>query len=99
MDKPYALSWPVSAFSIEALTSQIDRQIDRTTETQLVEIEQPDPVQPVTAMITNEKTRYLGTDDVSIAGKAWAADKFELDAFMSSLPRKSLLWISEEEYF
>jgi len=96
MDKPYALSWPLSAFSIAALRRQIDRRIDRTTEIQLVEIEQPDPVRPVTAMITSGKIRCLRTESVAIAGKAWIADKFQLDAFMSSLPRKSLLCISED---
>lgn len=94
MDRPYAFSWPLSVFSVAALARQADRHAGQVTEVQLVEIGQPGPSNPVMPITTSGKIRFLGREEIAVAGKVWQADKFELYTFMSSLPHKSLLWIS-----
>ena len=96
MDKPYAFSWPLSAFSLAALTRRVDRRPGHTTEVQLVNVRQPSAKLPLMPMITSGKLRFLGPERVVLGGKSWQADKFELVAHMSPLPRKSLLWISAD---
>ncbi len=94
MDKPYAFSWPLSAFSVAALTRQADKRPGRITQVQLVEIAQPSPSNPVMPITGGGTLRYLGQDHVVAAGKNWSADKFELQARMPDVPHKSLLWVS-----
>ena len=94
MDKPYAFSWPLSAFSAAALTRRTERRPGRVTQVQLVGIKQPGPNLPVMPMITSGKLLFLGRERITVAGMEWEAEKFELDAFMSSLPRQSFLWVS-----
>jgi len=95
MDKPYAFSWPLSAFSLAALAGQCDHLPGSSMDVQFVDIEQPSNDLPLMPMTTNGTLRFIGRDKVTVAGKNWDADKFELQAFMSSLPRKSVLWISK----
>lgn len=95
LDKPYAFSWPLSAFSLAALTSRLDRHPGRSIEVQFVDIEQPSSELPIMPIITNGTLRFIGQENIFAAARNWEADKFELQAFMSPLPRKSLLWISK----
>jgi hypothetical protein len=95
MDKPYAFSWPLSAFSLAALTGQCDRFSGRSMDVQFVDVEQPSNDLPLMPITTNGTLRFIGPDKVMVAGRSWDADKFELRAFMSPLPRKSVLWISK----
>jgi hypothetical protein len=95
MDKPYAFSWPLSAFSLAALTRQIGRHDGKEMEVELVDIEQPSNDVPVMPMITSGTLRFIGEEKVVAAGRTWEADEFELQAFMSPLPGKSLLWVSK----
>jgi len=94
VDKPYAFSWPLSAFSAAAVTRQADRRAGRVTEIQLVEIDQPGPSNPVMTVTGAGQLRFLGQEQLVIAGQTWQADKFELQASMPVAPRKSLLWVS-----
>jgi hypothetical protein len=94
VDRPYAFSWPLSPFSMATLARQADRRLGRVTDVELVEISQPSPSNPVMPIITSGRIRFLGREQIAIAGKDWLSDKFELVAFISSLPRKSLLWVS-----
>ena len=95
MEKPFAFSWPASPFSIAALTRQADKRAGHVTEVQFVEVGQNSPTGPVVPIVTSGRIRFLGRAMIATAGKDWQADKFELDAFMSSLPRKSTLWVSD----
>lgn len=95
MDKPYAFSWPVSVFSLAALTRRSEHQPGVLMDVQFVDIEQPSNDLPILPFITNGTLRFMGPDKVVVAGKTWDSDRFELQAFLPPLPRKSLLWISK----
>lgn len=47
-------------------------------------------------IITSGKLRFRGQEPIAVAGKSWQADKFELEAHLSPLPRKPLLWVSAD---
>lgn len=96
MDKPYAFSWPLSAFSLAALTRRSDHHPGRSMDVQFVDIEQPSSDLPLMPITTNGTLRFIDEEKVTAAGSSWEADKFELQAFMSPLPRKSMLWVSKE---
>ena len=95
MERPYAFSWPLSAFSLGALTRQCDYHSGQTMEVEFVDIEQPSSDLPLMPIITNGTLRFLGQENVTVAGTNWLANKFELRAFLSPLPRKSILWVSQ----
>lgn len=95
MDNPYAFSWPLSPFSLAALTRQSDHDPGRSLDLQFVDIEQPSHNLPVMPITTNGTLRLIGQEKILAAGKSWNADKFELQVFMSPLPRKSVLWVSK----
>jgi hypothetical protein len=95
LDNPYAFSWPLSAFSLATLTLQSDHHPGRSMDVQFVDIEQCSNDVPLMPVTTNGKLRFIGPDKVVVAGKTWDADKFELQTFISPLPRKSVLWVSK----
>lgn len=95
MDRPYAFSWPVSAFSLAALTRRLDRRPGQSMDVEFADFEQPSNDLPLMPKITNGTLRFIGGEKIVAAGKTWDADKFELQAFMSPLPRKSLLWVTK----
>ena len=95
MDNPYAFSWPLSPFSLAALSRQSDHNPGRSLDLQFVNIEQPSNNLPVMPITTNGTLRFIGHEKILAAGRSWDADKFELQAFMSPLPRKSVLWVSK----
>jgi len=91
MQHPFGLLWPISAFSISGIVRQAERDPAHVMEVQLARIEQPDNQDPVEVTALNGRLRYLGQDDIELAGARWQAYKFLLKP---ALQPQSLIWVS-----
>ena len=83
MQKPFGLLWPISAFSLSGLTREAERDPHHATQIQLVSIEQPSADMPVLPMILDGELRYLGEENLEIAGLPQRAFKFSIKAALS----------------
>jgi hypothetical protein len=83
MQKPFGLLWPISAFSLSGLTREAERDARHATQIQLVSIEQPSADIPVLPMILDGELRYLGEENIEIAGVPRRAFKFSIKAALS----------------
>lgn len=93
MDHPFALLWPISPFSLSALTRVAERDLTHGTEVQLVSIEQPNQYEPVRSTILNGQLQYLGEENIEAADQKWVAYKFSLK--VPSHPQ-FLIWTSSK---
>ncbi len=93
LEKPYALLWPVSAFSFGGITREVERDAAKPTLVDLVSIEQPGMAEPVRATILEGPLQYLGEEDIEAAGRKWHAHKFSLKI---PLHPQYLLWTSQK---
>lgn len=84
MNHPFGLVWPISAFSLSGITRQSERDPRQPTRIQLVSIEQPSPQIPVNPMILDGELRYIGEENVDIAGQPRQAFKFSIKFALSS---------------
>lgn len=93
MDRPYALLWPLSAFSLAGLTRSAPKDVGRTAVVQLVQLEEITDALPVLAIRSDGLIRSLGTSDsaVEIQGKKYPANVYELTA---APIRKMTIWTS-----
>jgi hypothetical protein len=91
LDKPYGLLWPVSPFSFGGVVRQAEREASKSTEIDLVRIEQPGMKNPVQATVLEGPLRYLGDTDFEAAGRKWRAHEFSLKVASS---REYLIWTS-----
>jgi hypothetical protein len=91
MQHPYALLWPISAFSLSGLTREVERDPDRASPVQFVVIEQPSPGMPVQTTVLAGELRYLGQEKLVAAGETWPAFKF---SFAPVMYPRFLIWTS-----
>jgi hypothetical protein len=82
--EPFGLLWPISAFSLSGLTREAERDARRETRVQLVSIEQPSAEIPVNPMILEGGLRYLGEENIDVAGRRGARSSFR-SKFLSRL--------------
>lgn len=83
MDHPFGLLWPISAFSLSTITREAERDARQATPIQLVSIEQPSADIPVNPMIREGELRYLGGENIDIAGQPHRAFKFSIKVALS----------------
>lgn len=92
MKHPYGLLWPISPFSLSGITRQVERNLTRPTEVDLVSIVQPSRINPVAPTILEGPIQYMGEDNVKAAGRNWRAFKFSLKVPMHP---QYLIWTSQ----
>jgi len=83
MEHPFGLFWPISAFSLSSITREAERDPHRATPIQLVSIEQPSAGIPVNPVIREGELRYLGGENIDIAGQPHRAFKFSIKVALS----------------
>ena len=83
MEHPFGLFWPISAFSLSGITREAERDAHQTTPIQLVSIEQPSADIPVNPIIREGELRYLGDENIDIAGQSHRAFKFSIKVALS----------------
>lgn len=100
--RPFGLLWPISAFSLSGLTREAERDPNHATQIQLVSIEQPSAEIPVSPMILDGELRYLGEENIEVAGLPRRAFKFSINAALFpelvvwTTPKGLLLAVSVE---
>lgn len=78
MKDAYGFLWPISAFSLSNITRRAAKIHDKLTPVQLVTVEEPSPRNPVFVSTLDGNVKYLTQQEITLAGKKWRADKFEL---------------------
>lgn len=91
MQRPFGLLWPISAFSLSGLTREAERDPHGETRIQLISIEQPSAEMPVVPMILDGALRYLGEENLDVAGQPLRAFKFSIKVALSP---ELLIWTS-----
>jgi hypothetical protein len=91
LEKPYGLLWPISPFSFGGITREVERDLKRATQVDLVKIEQPGMADPVRVTILEGPLQYVGEEDIETAGRKWRAHKFSLKV---PLHPQYLIWTS-----
>ena len=91
MQHPFGLFWPISAFSLSGITREAERDPHQATPIQLVSIEQPSAEIPVSPMIREGELRYLGDENIDIAGQPHRALKFSIKVALSP---ELVIWTS-----
>ena len=93
MENTFGFLWPISAFSLSGITRLASRDPKRTTPVELVRVEEDSKADPIRAMILSGHLTYLGSQELTLAGREWRADKFELE-----LPVHApfLVWVSPD---
>jgi hypothetical protein len=91
MEHPFGLFWPISAFSLSGITREAERDPNQPTRVQLVSIEQPSADIPVNPMIREGELRYLGDENIDIAGQPGRAFKFSVKVALSP---QLVIWTS-----
>ena len=100
MKQPFGLFWPISAFSLSGITREAERDPNQPTRVQLVSIEQPSAEIPVSPTIQEGELRYLGAENIDIAGHTHRAFKFSIkialfpELIASTSPRGLLLAVA-----
>jgi hypothetical protein len=91
LKNPYGLLWPISPFSFGSITREVERDPTRSTQVDLVSIEQPGLANPVQATILEGPLKYLGEENIEAAGRRWRAHEFSLKV---PLHPQYLIWTS-----
>ncbi|HEV2223365.1 MAG TPA: hypothetical protein VGR84_10215 [Candidatus Acidoferrales bacterium] len=93
MRDAYGFLWPISAFSLSNITRRAAKIHDKLTPVQLVTVEEPSPRNPVFVSTLDGNLKYLTQEEITLAGKKWRADKFELKV---PLHPAFIIWTSTE---
>ena len=93
MKDAYGFLWPISAFSLSNITRRVAKIHDKLTPVQLVTVEEPSPRNPVFVSTLDGNLKYLAEDEITLAGRKWRADKFELKV---PLHPAFIIWTSPE---
>ncbi len=93
MKDAYGFLWPISAFSLSNITRRAAKIHDKLTPVQLVTVEEPSPRNPVFVSTLDGNLKYLTEEEITLAGKKWRADKFELKV---PLHPAFIIWTSPE---
>ena len=94
LDRPYALIWPLSAFSLAGLT-RAATELDKPTPIQIVQLEQISYALPVLAIRSDGLIRYRGQSQevFSTSGRSFQPKVYELT---TSPTGKMTIWTSPE---
>jgi hypothetical protein len=87
----YGFLWPVSAFSLSHITRFAGHTHASVIPVQMITVDEPSAEDPVFASVLEGHLTYLGPDSITIAGRKWRADKFELNV---PLHAPFLIWTS-----
>jgi len=87
------LLWPISAFSLSSITRSASHDPKAITRVELLTFEEISDADPVFTTTLGGYLTYLGQDKLSLAGREWLADKFELK--VATHP-PFLLWTSSQ---
>jgi hypothetical protein len=87
------LMWPISAFSLSSITRSASHDQKTITPVELVTLEEGSREDPIFATTLSGHLKYLGEEDLLLAGRKWHADKFELKVAMHA---PFLVWTSPE---
>lgn len=82
LDHPFGFLWPISPFSLSSIAKAEERRVNEVMSVQLITIEEPSPEEPVSPTLIDGRLRYLGKVDVTLAGRKWRGDQFELEAVL-----------------
>jgi hypothetical protein len=75
---PAGLMWPMSTFSLSSIARSASHDQKTLTPVQLVTLEDGSREDPIFTTIFAGHLKYLGQEQLSLAGRKWYADKFEL---------------------
>jgi hypothetical protein len=87
------LLWPISAFSLSSITRSASHNPKAITPVELLTFEEISDADPVYTTTLGGYLKYLGQEKLSLAGREWLADKFELK--VATHP-PFLLWTSSQ---
>lgn len=87
------LMWPISAFSLSSIARSASHDPKATTRVELLTFEEPSDADPIFTKTLGGYLRYLGQEKLSVAGRTWPADKFELKVATHA---PFLLWTSSQ---
>lgn len=93
MNEPFGFMSPISAFSLGSVTRSAVHDPKKVTPVELVRIEEASRADPVLATILSGDMKYIGHDELLLAGRKWRADKFELKV---PLHAPFVIWTSPE---
>jgi hypothetical protein len=93
MNDAFGIMWPISAFSLGSITRSASHDPKTTTPIELVRLQEANKADPIMATILAGHLKYLGREELQLAGHKWCADKFELKV---PLHAPFLLWTSAE---
>jgi hypothetical protein len=93
VDEPAGLMWPISAFSLSSLTRSASHDPKTLTPVELVTLEEGSREDPIFTTILSGQLKYFGQEELSLAGRKWHADKFELKV---AVHPPFLVWTSPE---
>jgi hypothetical protein len=79
MAHPYGFLWPISAFSLASIARAEEKRLHEVMPVQVITVEEPSFADPVFPLVIDGRLQYLGKADVTLAGRKWKADKFELE--------------------
>ena len=93
MKEPFGFMWPISVFSLSSVTRSAVHDPTKVTPVELVRVEEASRADPALATILSGEMKYIGQEDLSLAGRKWRAEKFELKV---PLHAPFLIWTSPE---
>ena len=79
MAHPYGFLWPISAFSLASIARAEEKRLHEVMPVQVITVEEPSVADPVFPLVIDGRLLYFGKMDVTLAGRKWKADKFELE--------------------
>jgi hypothetical protein len=78
MKEPFGFIWPISVFSLGSVTRSAVHDPRKLTPVELVRVEEVSRADPALATILSGDMKYIGQEELLLAGRKWRADKFEL---------------------
>jgi hypothetical protein len=89
----YGFLWPISAFSMTNITRFAERKAGSSVPVSMITIDEPSAADPVVASVLEGRLRYVGQEELHVAGAKWQADKFELKV---PLNPPCMIWTSPQ---
>ena len=71
----------------------VDRESRHETPVDMITIDERSQQDPVLATVLEGRLRYLGQEPITVAGRRWRAEKFELHV---PLHAPSMIWTSQQ---
>jgi hypothetical protein len=93
--KPYAVTWPISPFTLAGLTRACPRAPGQTVNVQLIDVQQAGSAS-LHPLVSGGKLTYVGQERVLAAGQRWQADRYELVNSSLFFAPRMLIWTSAQ---